>query len=86
MLVTSTLDGPVTHTCSKTCNPTDTTQPTDPTTTSTTDKVNTPQPLTVDQKDTPGLMQRMNPFCKHISKRLLSGKAPLYEVDRFCTL
>ena len=39
MLVTSTLDGPVTHTCSKTCNPTDTTQPTGPTTTSTTDKV-----------------------------------------------
>ena len=28
-------------------------------------------------------MQRTDPFCKHISKRLLSGKAPSHEVDTF---
>ena len=28
-------------------------------------------------------MQRMDPFCKHISERLLSGKALSYEVDTF---
>ena len=48
--VTSTLDSPATRTCSKTHNPTNTTHPTDVTTTSTTDKVNAPQPLTEDCK------------------------------------
>ena len=28
-------------------------------------------------------MQRMDPFCKHILKRLLSGKAPSHKVDTF---
>ena len=56
---------------------------TDPTMTSTTDKVNEPPPLIEDQKDTLYLMQRMDPFCKHISKILLSGKAPSHEVDTF---
>ena len=28
-------------------------------------------------------MQRMNPFCKHISKRLLSGKVPSHKVNTF---
>ena len=83
MLVTSTLDSPVTHTHSKTCNPTDTTPPTDPTTASTTNKVNAPSPLTEYQKDTLRLMQKMDPFCKCISKRLLTGKAPSHEVDTF---
>ena len=80
MLVTSTPDGPATHTCSKTCNPTDTTLPTDA---STTDKVNAPPPLTEDQKDTLSLIQRMDPFCKYISKRLLSGKTPSHKIDTF---
>ena len=64
-------------------HPTDTTPPTDPTTTSTTDKINAPPPLMEDQKDTLKLMQGMDPFGKCISKRLLSGKAPLHEVDIF---
>ena len=36
-----------------------------------------------DQKDTLRLMQRMDPFCKQISKRLLSGKAPSHEFGTF---
>ena len=80
MLVTITPDGPATHTHSKTCNPTNTTPPTDA---STTDKVNAPQPLTEDQKDTLRLMQGMESFCQCISKRLLSGKAPSHKVDTF---
>ena len=51
MLVTSTPDGPSTHTCSKTCNSTDTTS-TDTTPKSTNDKVITPKHLAADQKDT----------------------------------
>ena len=80
MLVTSMPDGPATCIHIKTQNPTDTTSPTDA---PTTDKVNAPPPLTEDWKDTLRLMQRMDPFCKHISKRLLSGKAPSHEVDTF---
>ena len=83
MLVTSTPDGPATHTHGKTCNTANTTLPTDTTTTSTNDKVNAPPPLTEDQKDTLMIMQWMDPFCKHISKRLLSGKAPSHEIDTF---
>ena len=43
----------------------------------------TPKPLTVDQLDALLQMQRMDPFCKHISKRLLNGKAPHHEFDTF---
>ena len=46
MLVTSTPDGPVTHIHSKTCYPTNTIPPTNPTTTSITDNVNASAPLT----------------------------------------
>ena len=82
MLVTSTPDGPATHTCSKTCNTADTIS-TDTTSTSTNDKVYTPPTLTADQKDTLKLKQRTDPFCKCISKRLLSGKALSHEVNTF---
>ena len=82
MLVTSTPDGHATSTHSKMCNIANTT-PADPTTASTNDMANTPPPLTEDKKDTPRLMQRTDPFCKCISKRLLSGKAPSHEVDTF---
>ena len=82
MLVTFTLDGPATYTCSKTHNTANTT-PADPAPTSTNDKVITPPTPTKDQKDTLRLMQRTDPFCKHISKRLLSGKAPSHEVNTF---
>ena len=30
-----------------------------------------------------GSCRKMDPFCTHISKRLLSGRAPLHEVDTF---
>ena len=80
MLVTSTPDGPATHTHSKTCNTTYTT-PTDINPTSTNDKVNTPPTLTADKKDILKLMQRTDPFYKCISKRLLSGKAFSHQVN-----
>ena len=81
MVVTSILDGPATHTYSKTLTPTDTTTPTDVKSTSNTDKVNALPPLTEDHKDTLHLMQRTDPFCKCISKWLLNDKAPSHEVD-----
>ena len=37
-------------------------------------------PLTADQKVTLKLMQMTDPFCKHISKRILSGKTPSHEI------
>ena len=80
MLVTTILDGPATHTHSKTCNTTHTTLPTDA---STTDNIKAPPPLTEDGKDTLWLLQRTDPFCRHISKRLLNGKAPSHEADTF---
>ena len=72
MLGTSIPDGLATHTHSKTHNTANTT-PADPMTTSTNDEVNAPPTHTEDQKDTLRLMQRMDLFCIHISKRLLSA-------------
>ena len=43
----------------------------------------TPKPLTVDRLDALLLMQRTDPFCKCISKRLLNGKAPHHKFDTF---
>ena len=43
----------------------------------------TPKPLTVDRLDALLQMQRTDPFCKHISKRLLNSKAPHHEFDNF---
>ena len=39
--------------------------------------------LTVDQWDALLQMQRTDPFCKCISKRLLNGKAPHHKFDTF---
>ena len=61
MLATTAPDGASTHTQSKTHNFTDTTLPTDA---STTDKVHASPPLMEDCKETLWLMQRMDPFCK----------------------
>ena len=63
MVVTSTPDGPATHTHSKTLAPTDTTPPADVQSmvTSNTGIVNTPPPLLENHKDTPRLMQRLIP-------------------------
>ena len=43
----------------------------------------TPKPLTVDHLDALLQMQRTDPFCKCISKRLLNGKASHHEFDTF---
>ena len=42
-----------------------------------------PKPLTEDRLCTLLQMQRMDPFCKCISKCLSNGKAPKHEVDLF---
>ena len=42
-----------------------------------------PKLLTADHLDALLQMQRTDPFCKHISKRLLNGKAPHHEFDTF---
>ena len=47
------------------------------------DDTPTPKSLTADQWDALLQMQRTDPFCKHISKRLLNGKAPHHEFDTF---
>ena len=47
------------------------------------DATTTPKPLTADHLDALLQMRRTDPFCKHISKRLLNGKAPHHEFDTF---
>ena len=76
------LSGSAIHTHSKTCTTANTTS-TDTMITSTNDKANTPPILSADWKDTLSLMQRIDPFCKCISKRLLSAKEPSHEVNTF---
>ena len=41
------------------------------------------KPLTEDRLHTLLQMQRMDPFCKHISKHLLNRKAPKHEANLF---
>ena len=82
MLVTSPPDSPTTCTGIKTCNIANTI-PANPMTTSTSDKVNAQPPHTEDWKDTLRVMQRTDAFCKHISKRLPSGRAHSHKVDTF---
>ena len=47
------------------------------------DATTTPNSLTADHLDALLQMQRTDPFCKCISKRLLNGKVPHYEFDTF---
>ena len=47
------------------------------------DATPTPKSLTADCLDALLQMQRTDPFCKHISKRLLNGKAPHHKFDTF---
>ena len=47
------------------------------------DATTTPKSLTADHLDTLLQMQRTDPFCKCISKRLLNSKAPNHEFDTF---
>ena len=86
MLTASSTDGPAFHT--RGC-----TQHTSSSTTSTPhpdtapqisqEPTTTPRSLTVDHLDALLQMQRTDPFCKCISKRLLNGKAPHHEFDTF---
>ena len=43
----------------------------------------TPKPLTAECLDVLLQMQKTDPFCKCISRRLLNGKAPHHEFDTF---
>ena len=43
----------------------------------------TPKSLTADRWDALLQMQHTDPFCKHISKRLLNGKTPHHEANTF---
>ena len=43
----------------------------------------TPKSLTANQHKALLQMQKMDPFCKCISKRLLNGKAPKHETNLF---
>ena len=86
MLTASSTDGPAFHT--RSC-----TQHTSSSTTSTPhpdtapqisqELTTTPKPLTMDGLDALLQMQRTDPFCKCISKRLLNSKVPHHEFDTF---
>ena len=47
------------------------------------DATQTPKPLTANRLEALLQMQRTDPFCRHISKHLLNGKAPQLETDIF---
>ena len=89
MLTASFTDGPAFHTRSHTQH----TQHTSSSTTSaphpdtspqiSQEPTTTPKPLTVDCLDVLLQMQKTDPFCKYISKRLLNNNAPHYEFNTF---
>ena len=85
MLTASLNDGPAFQTRSHTQCTSDATSapPTDPTPHISQDATPTPKSLTADHLVTLLQMQRTDPFCKCISKRLLNGKAPHHEFDTF---
>ena len=85
MLTVSSNDQPAFHTRSCTQNTSDTTSTPDMDTTSqiSQEPTTTPEPLTAECLDALLQMQRSDPFCKSISKRLLNGKAPHHEFDTF---
>ena len=85
MLTASFNDGPAFHTRSHTQSTSDSTSalPTDTAPHISQDATPTPKSLTADCLDVFLQMQRTDPFCKHISKILLNGKAPHHEFDTF---
>ena len=85
LLTVSSTDGPAFHTRSHTQNTSSTTSTPHPDTTPQIpqEPTTTPKPLTADHLATLLQMQRTDPFCKHISRRLLNGKAPHHEFDTF---
>ena len=78
-------DGPAFHTRSHTQSTSDSTSAphTDTAPHISQDTTTTPKPLTADHLDALLQMQRTDPFCKCISKRLLNGKAPHHRFDTF---
>ena len=86
MLTASFTDGPAFHARSHTqhtsLSTTSTPHPNTPPQISQ-EPTTTPKPLTVDCLDALLQMQRTDPFCKHISIRLLNGKAPHHKFDTF---
>ena len=85
MLTASLNDRPAFHTRSHTQSISDPTSapPAAPTPHISQDDTPTLKSLTADRHDALLQMQRTDPFCKHISKRLLNGKAPHHEFDTF---
>ena len=85
MLTSSFNDGPAFHTRSRTQSTSDSTStiPTDAASHISQDATPTPKSLTADCLDALLQMQRTDPFCKCISKRLLDGKAPHQAFDTF---
>ena len=85
MLTVSFNDGPAFNTRShtqSTSNPTSA-LPTNAVPNLSQDATPTPKSLTADHLDALLQMQRTDPFCKCISKRLLNGKGPHHEFDTF---
>ena len=82
MLTSSFNDGPAFHTRSHTQSTSDSTSalPTDTAPHISQDATPTPKSLTADHLDALLQMQRTDPFCRCISKRLLNGKAPHHAV------
>ena len=85
MLTTSSNDGPAFHTRSHTQNTLDTTSTPHMDTTPhlSQEPTTTPKPITADHLDPLLQMQRTDPFCKCISRRLLNGKAAHHEFNTF---
>ena len=86
MLTASPTDGPAFHTRSHTHNtPSSTTSTPHPDTAPqiSQEPTTAPKPLTVECLEALLQMQKTAPFCKHICKRLLNGKAPNHEFDTF---
>ena len=85
MLTDSFNDGPAFHTRSHTQSTSDSTStiPIDAAPHISQNATPTPKSPTADHLDALLQMQRTDPFCKHISKRLLNGKAPHHKFDTF---
>ena len=85
MLTASFSDGPAFHTKSHIQSTLDSTSAlhTDAAPHISQNATTTPQPITADHLDTLLQMQRTDPFCKCISRRLLNSKAPHHKFDTF---
>ena len=85
MLTATVNDGPAFHTrsCTQSTPDSASTPPGIPQPHISQDNNPTPKSLTNDHRDALLQMQCTDPFCKHISKRLLNGKAQHHEPDTF---